>query len=89
MRFGPPPKITTFLRSDGQASHSTSPMASDSYVEYIYGVCASNSAAQVSIRLNTATTPNSLRVRRIFRSFWPVNCAMRASEKPIIFILRI
>ena len=47
MRLQPLPTIKTFLRSVGSASHSRS------YVEYRYGVYASNSAAHVSIRLNT------------------------------------
>ena len=89
IRFGPPPRITTFFLSDGHASHSTSPMASASYVEYMYGVCASNSAAHVSMRLNTAVTPSSLRVTRISRSTSPVRVDRRASEKPIILILRM
>ena len=45
MRFGPLPRMTTFGRGVGLASHSCS------NVPYRYGVNDSNSAAQVSMRL--------------------------------------
>src|ERR1700722_18599401 len=58
MRFGPLPRITIFGRFTAADSSSSS------YVEYMYGVKDSNSAAQVSTRLKTGTTPSScLRAR--------------------------
>ena len=45
IRLGPPPRMITLRLSVGRDSHSSS------YVEYMYGVCDSNSAAQVSTRL--------------------------------------
>ena len=45
MRLGPLPRMTTFGRAFGSASHSAS------YVPYRYGVNDSNSAAHVSMRL--------------------------------------
>ena len=45
MRFGPLPRITTFLVPLGSDSQN------GSKVPYMYGVNDSNSAAQVSIRL--------------------------------------
>ncbi len=76
IRFGPPPSTITFLRSVGRASHSSS------YVEYMYAVRVSNSAAQVSTRLYTGRTFSSQRLARTaswvaFSSF-----ASLRSEKP-------
>ena len=78
-----------FFFSDGLASHSTSPIAGVSYVEYMYGVCASNSAAHVSIRLNTAIILLFNLNFLIATSLLFERIANRLSEKPDIFNERI
>src|SRR3990172_52697 len=87
--FGPLPSIITFFLSVGFASHAgDGPALPDmlkngrSYVEYRYGVYASNSAAQVSTVLKTGTIPASFKAAFISSSVLPEREARAFMEKP-------
>ena len=79
MRFGPDPRMSTFLRPSARTSSSSS------YDEYRYGVLASNSAAQVSTRLKIGCRTCASRWRATSFSALRESCAIRLSEKPSRF----
>jgi len=59
-----------------------------SYVEYRYGVRATNSAAQVSTVLNAGRMPSSFRALRTASSVVVRSLAILRSEKPYSFASR-
>ena len=62
---------------------------SSSYDEYMYEVLVENSAAQVSTRLNTGSTPSLLRNFLISLSVVPTSLAILISEKPLRLMARM
>ena len=81
MRFGPPPRMTIFCLSDGSAfvgDAGERPLhRSNTYRR----VGDANSAAQVSMRLNTGAR-RARGVARSRRPFLPVSTASGRPEKP-------